>query len=96
MSQLTKDVERGNQAARLLNDPVLCDAFEEVKRAIHEQWASCPLRDREGAHELRLMLKLTNDVWAVLEAALSDGKVAVQELERLNRKVLTPKEWSGR
>lgn len=93
---LPEQVKRGNDAARLLNDPMFLEAFANVSQAIHEQWANCPLRDREGAHELRLMLKLLNDLKAVLEMALTDGKVAAQELERLNRKVISPREWSGR
>ncbi len=91
-----EDVDRGQRAARLLADPMLQEAFGLVAQAIHERWADCPLRDREGAHELRLMLKLLGDVRAVLESTVADGKVAVAELERLNRRVLTPAQWSGR
>lgn len=93
---LPEQIERGNHAKRLLQDPLLSEAFENVSQAIHEQWAACPLRDREGAHELRLMLKLLGDVKTVLEGALADGKVAAAELDRINRKVLSPAQWSGR
>jgi microcompartment protein CcmL/EutN len=76
---------------------MLQEAFGSVEQAIHEKWADCPLRDREGAHELKLMLKLLGDVRAVLEAAVSDGKIAAQRLDELNsRRVLTPAQWSGR
>jgi len=92
---LTKQVERGNHAARLLNDPLLQEAFASVETAIHEQWAASPIRDHEGAHELRLMLKLLTDLKAVFEGAVTDGKVAADELNRRN-KVLSPRQWSGR
>jgi microcompartment protein CcmL/EutN len=76
---------------------MLQEAFGSVEQAIHEKWADCPLRDREGAHELKLMLKLLGDVRAVLEAAVSDGKIAAQRLDELNsRRVLSPAQWSGR
>jgi hypothetical protein len=76
---------------------MLQEAFGSVEQAIHEKWADCPMRDREGAHELKLMLKLLGDVRAVLEAAVSDGKIAAQRLDELNsRRVLSPAQWSGR
>jgi hypothetical protein len=93
---LQDEIDRGQRAARLVNDPVFQEAFELVSNAIHEQWAQCPIRDKEGAHELRLMLKLLGDVRAVLETAVGDGKLAVQKLEELNRRVISPAQWSGR
>jgi hypothetical protein len=92
---LPKDVERGSRAQTLLTDPLFSEAFENVRTAIHEKWEACPLRDRDGAHELRLMLKLLGDVRAVLESTIVDGKVASAELERLNRRVLSPAQWKG-
>lgn len=91
------DIDRGQRAARLLADPTLQEAFGSVEQAIHEQWAQSPIRDHEGQHELRLMLKLLGDVRAVLESAVSDGKVAAQRIDELNsRRVLSPAQWSGR
>lgn len=93
---LEKDIERGNHAARLINDPLLQEAFQTVRNAIHEQWEASPLRDVEGQVALRSMLNQLRDVQAVLEVALSDGKAAVEELNRRNRKVITPKEFFNR
>jgi hypothetical protein len=91
-----KDVARGSRAAELLRDPMLLEAFEGVASAIHEKWASCPVRDREGAHELHLMLKLLNDLKSVLETAVTEGNHALKEIEFQKKKVLTPAQWSGR
>jgi hypothetical protein len=96
MTNLQADVERGNHAARLLNDPLLQEAFQTVRQAIHDQWEASPLRDVDGQIALRSMLNHLRDVQAVLEVALADGKAAVEELNRRNRKVLSPKEWSNR
>lgn len=98
MSQanLQKDVERGNHANRLLKDPLLNEAFETVRLAIHDQWENSPLRDVEGQQALRAMLNHLRDVRAVLEVALADGNAAVEELNRLNRKVISPKEFFNR
>ncbi len=82
---LADDMERGQKAARLLADPILIEARKQVAARIHEAWETAPLRDKEGAHELRLMLKALNDVWALLEQAIADGKLAAIEFEQLNR-----------
>lgn len=75
-------LERGDRAAKLLGDPVLSDAFAAVDKAIHDKWAATPLRDKDAAHELRLMLKLLRDVRANLEAAVNDGKVEALRIEQ--------------
>jgi hypothetical protein len=94
---LAHDVKRGNDAARILAEPVFQDAWKSVEQAIHDKWAESPIRDIEGQQQLRLMLKLLGDVKSVLESVLSDGKVAAAEIERLNsRRVLSPAQWSGR
>lgn len=91
-----KDAERGARAQRLLEDPVFTDAFKAVEQAIFDQWAASPVRDIEGQHELRLMLNLLRDVRSSLEQTMVDGKLAVEELKRLNTRVLTPKQFFGR
>lgn len=93
---LPKQVERGNHAARLINDPLLQEAFQTVRQAIHDQWENAPMRDVEGQVALRSMLNHLRDVQAVLEVALADGKAAVEELNRRTAKVLTPREFFGR
>ena len=96
MSELSKAVERGNHAQRLINDPLLQEAFALVRQAIHEQWEQSPLRDVEGQVALRSMLNHLRDVQAILEVAIADGKQAVEELNRLNSKLITPKEFYKR
>ena len=97
MSNLKADLDRGVRAERLLTDPFIDEAFKAVSQSIHDRWEVCPVRDMEGAHQLRLMLKLLGDVRAVFESAVADGKAAAAELERLDsRRVLSPREWQGR
>lgn len=93
---LTTDIERANRAKQLLDDPMLTEAFESVRTAIHNLWEETPLRDAQGAHELRLMLKLLGDLRAVFEIALADGELAAMKLKEINSHVLSPAQWSGR
>lgn len=83
---LTEDMDRGQKAARLLADPMLMDAKAQVAQAIHDAWERAPIRDKEGAHELRLMLKALSDVWALLETAVANGKMSAIEFDQLNRR----------
>ena len=92
---LKDDLERGSQAAGLVASPAFQAAFASVEQAIHDLWAACPVRDLEGQQLLRLQLPLLGDVRAALESAIEDGKSAQEELERLNRRVITPREWKG-
>lgn len=90
--KIEEEIARGAHAQQLLNDSMLTEAFELVAKAIHEKWESAPLLDRDGAHELKLMLKLLSDVRANLEMAVHDGKMAQEKLKHLNRNQ-TPAEW---
>lgn len=95
---LTDDLERGAHAEALLSNDAFKKAVTDVEQTIHEAWAACPVRDTEGAHQLRLMLKALTDVVGVLEACVDDGKSARDELERQRgerNKVLSPREWRG-
>ena len=89
MSNLEQQRERGEKAARLLADPIFIDAFAQVHEGIHAQWENTPIRDQEGAHELKLMLQLLRRFQAVFEQTVADGKLAAAELEHLNRKQMT-------
>lgn len=88
-------ISTGARAMRLLEDPVLTQAFADVRLAIIERWEAAPIRDTEGKHELHLMLRLLTDVKANLELAVTNGKLAQEELRTRNVK-LTPAEWRAR
>ncbi len=76
-----------------MSDSLLTESFDLVRTAILEKWELTPLRDKEGAHELKLMLKLLGDVRANLEQAVADGKLAAAELKQQARRDLSPAEF---
>lgn len=80
--KLRKQVEEGARAKALLTDDAFVKAYGAVRQAIVDQWEQCPIRDREGAHELKLMLKLHTDLGKHLQKAVDDGKFAAEELKR--------------
>jgi hypothetical protein len=82
---IEEQLERGARAKHVLDNPVFQEAFASVRQAILDKWENAPLSDREGKHELHLMLKLLNDVRGNLELALADGNMAADKLKHLNR-----------
>jgi hypothetical protein len=79
---LDADIDRANRAQALLGNPMFTEAFELVAKAIHDAWEAAPVRDVEGQQILKLQLKLLTDVKANVETAVTDGKMALIELDR--------------
>lgn len=79
---LRKQMEEGTRAKSVLTDDAFVKAYGAVRQAIVDQWEQCPIRDREGAHELKLMLKIHTDLGKHLQKAVDDGKFAAEELKR--------------
>jgi hypothetical protein len=79
---LRKQVEAAAKAKTVLDSDAFQGAYNAVRGAIIEAWENCPVRDRDGAHELKLMLKIHTDIRGHLEKAVVDGKFAASELEK--------------
>jgi Arc/MetJ-type ribon-helix-helix transcriptional regulator len=79
---LRKQMEKAARARSVLDDDAYKDASKAVRDAIIEAWEQCPIRDRDGAHELKLMLKIHKDIEAHMQKAVDDGKFAAEELKR--------------
>ena len=80
--KLRKQMEEGTRAKSVLTDDAFVKAYGAVRQAIVEQWENCPIRDREGAHELKLMLKIHTDLGKHLQKAVDDGRFAAEELKK--------------
>mgnify|MGYP001118389449 CR=1 FL=1 len=59
--------------------------IEQVKQGIIDKWQQAPLRDREGHHELKLMLKLLGDLTGYIQTTMETGKMAQIQLETERR-----------
>lgn len=70
----------GSRAEKLLNDDTFKGAVSSVRNAIFERWESCDPSDRTTAHELKLMLKLLNDLRGNLQLAVEQGRMASDQL----------------
>jgi hypothetical protein len=79
---LRKQAEQGSKAKTVLDSEPFQNAYNAVRAAILESWEKCPIRDKDGAHELKLMLKVHTDILGHLKKAVEDGKFAAEELKR--------------
>jgi hypothetical protein len=81
---MTPEEERaaGMDALRVWDDPAFVKARTSVREAIVQRWATSPVADLEGQHELRLMLKLLDDLEGNLKQAIATGRMADMEIER--------------
>lgn len=76
------EIQRGIQAQSILDSEIYQESVSAVRQAIISQWEQCPIRDQEGQHELKLMLKLLGDLQANLKTVMETGKLAKVQIER--------------
>ena len=78
-------MNRAAKAQALLADTELTEAFLAVRANLLRKIEDCPIRDHEGVHELKLQLKLLNDVRANLHSVVNNGKVIESRINMLER-----------
>ena len=81
----SEELRRGELARQLLQNEIYQDAVSKVREAIIDKWQQAPLRDREGHHELRLMLKLLGDLTGYIQSTMETGKMAAIQSEQDQR-----------
>jgi hypothetical protein len=78
-------LDRAHRAEKILADPVFNESWELVRQTILTNLENAPIRDKSGAHECRVMLKLLKATRSHIEQAVRDGKVVVHMLEERKR-----------
>lgn len=79
---LHDQLAKGTRAEQLLGSDVYRDGVKAVRQAILDTWAQSPIRDREGQHELRLMVKLLDDLEGHILSMVNTGKLAKAQIEQ--------------
>lgn len=79
---LQTELQRGEQARQVLESEIYAESWQAVRDGIISAWESAPIRDKEGANELKLMLKLLTDVRRNVETVMQTGKMAKIQIER--------------
>lgn len=73
---------RGDEAQRLLENPLLIEAFDVIERQCIEEIKKCPVRDAEGLAKLHLMLLLNQRLRVQIESVVNTGKIAKASLAK--------------
>ncbi len=81
MDNAQRAIMEGREANDLLESAAFKRATESLRQAIMDKWANSPIRDVEGQHELRLMVKLLDDLIGNLKQAVFDGTFTEKDLE---------------
>lgn len=81
-----EEIRRGNEAERLLREPLLLEAFEKIEQACLAEWKNAPTRDTEGRERIWTMVKLLERVKAHLTAVAQTGRLASAKVAEDDRK----------
>lgn len=81
MANLSEEVQRGHAARGWLENPIYKEAVERVRAVIVERWQDAPIRDKEGQHELKVMLHVLDQVVKHVETVAQTGDLAAKQLE---------------
>lgn len=80
---LEQERRRGEQARRLLEEPLMVEAFAAVENGLHRQWEASKDGDADARERLWLMLKLLRRVQGQLIEALETGRLAETQLSAI-------------
>lgn len=92
---IEEELRRGELARQLLNNELYAESFEMVKQAIVAKWVASSVTDREGHHELKLMLKAIDNVQHHIKTAVDTGKLAEIQLDTERRMDKMKTVWKG-
>jgi hypothetical protein len=67
---------RGNEARLLIENKIYQDTLKTLRDGITQKWRDCPIRDKEGQHELKLMDKILTDIEKHIKQVADTGKMA--------------------
>lgn len=80
---LEQESRRGEQARRLLEDPLLQEAFATVETTLHDTWSTTGDEATDERERIWLMLKLLRRVRARLSEVLETGRLADTQLAEM-------------
>lgn len=81
-----EELQRGENARRILEDPLFIEAVETIRAEIAAKWQGSPARDTEGRERLYLSRKMLDKIEGHLQSVMASGRLAQATLaERLKR-----------
>lgn len=72
---------RAEAARRLLDDPMLQDAFKTLEAECIDQWKKAPARDHEGREWIWMLLQATQRLEGLFRGYIESGRLASENLK---------------
>ena len=82
--KLTREekIQRGKEAARLLEHPLYKETIETLKEQIVQGWATAPARDHEGKELLWNLFQATTQFEQIFQSYITNAKVELDLQQR--------------
>lgn len=77
-------MKRADEAKRIINEPALKNAFTDIREGLVRNIESCKFGDTATQNSLMLSLQLLKSMQKLIEAHITDGKIAQKELDKMN------------
>ena len=79
---LEQEIVRAGDAERILNDPVVRDALNEMESAVVDRIAICPPENVNLQQKLCMMLGVVRSFRSILQTHLETGRLAMEQFEQ--------------
>lgn len=80
---MNPEIRRGQEAERLMNEPLIKEAFEKIESGVISALKSCAMADRDTQHELALTLQLLGKLQGVFKEIMQTGQLAQMQEESI-------------
>jgi len=77
-----KEIQRGELAKRILEDPIFVEAVQKVSSELRQEWLSSPIRDTEGREKIYMMEKMLNVLLVQIKSVMETGKLASKQINK--------------
>jgi len=85
MSKLDKQIQQGQRAKQLLDDPLLKEAFEYLSEQYKSEIFNTSYNDHDQRQVLWMAYNMLDKIKGHLVSVMETGKLASSELENLTR-----------
>jgi hypothetical protein len=86
MADSDTEISRGHNAARLLADPLIAEAFDAIRAEYIAAWENAPVRDAEGRERIWAHLQALGKVREHLSTVVTTGKMAEKQRDDMRGK----------
>lgn len=84
MGRKSKEIQRGQDAERLMNDPLFKEAFEETKKHLMELLLNTKISEEVERDRIYITIKSLDLIHQHIESVLETGKLAEGQDEFYN------------